>query len=36
VIVATGDSVLIVPRDQCQRVREAVDRLKDQGKDEWI
>jgi mannose-1-phosphate guanylyltransferase/mannose-1-phosphate guanylyltransferase/mannose-6-phosphate isomerase len=36
VIVATGDSVLVVPRDQCQRVREAVDRLKEQGKDKWI
>src|SRR6185436_17137598 len=36
VIVATGDSVLVVPRDQCQRVREAVERLKEQGKDKWI
>jgi mannose-1-phosphate guanylyltransferase/mannose-1-phosphate guanylyltransferase/mannose-6-phosphate isomerase len=36
VIVATRDSVLIVPRDQCQRVKEAVDRLKDEGKDQWI
>ena len=36
VIVATGDSVLVVPRDQCQRVKDAVDRLKEQGNDKWI
>lgn len=28
VVVATGDAVLVVPRDQSQRVREAVDALK--------
>jgi mannose-1-phosphate guanylyltransferase len=27
VVIATGDSVLVVPRDQSQRVREAVERI---------
>ncbi|HEY5712662.1 MAG TPA: mannose-1-phosphate guanylyltransferase/mannose-6-phosphate isomerase [Allosphingosinicella sp.] len=35
VIVATADAVLVVPRDQCQRVKEAVDRLKQEGRDQW-
>jgi mannose-1-phosphate guanylyltransferase len=36
VIVATGDAVLVVPKDQSQRVREAVEALKAQGGDKWI
>ena len=35
VVIATADAVLIVPRAQSQRVREAVDALKRQGRDEW-
>lgn len=35
VVIATADAVLIVPRAQSQRVREAVDALKGQGRDEW-
>ena len=35
VVIATADAVLIVPRAQSQRVREAVDALKEQGRDEW-
>lgn len=31
VVIATEDAVLIVPRDQSQRVREAVDRLDEAG-----
>jgi mannose-1-phosphate guanylyltransferase/mannose-1-phosphate guanylyltransferase/mannose-6-phosphate isomerase len=34
VIVATGDAVIVVPRDQSQRVREAVDALKAQGRED--
>lgn len=33
VIIATADAVLVVPRDQSQRVREIVDRLGDAGKE---
>lgn len=33
VVVATPDAVLIVPRDQSQRVKEIVDRLKAEGRD---
>ena len=35
VVIATADAVLIVPRAQSQRVREAVDALKGQGRDGW-
>ena len=35
VVIATADAVLIVPRAQSQRVKEAVDALKQQGRDEW-
>jgi mannose-1-phosphate guanylyltransferase/mannose-1-phosphate guanylyltransferase/mannose-6-phosphate isomerase len=35
VIIATGDAVLVVPRRQSQRVREAVEALEKLGKDEW-
>ena len=33
VIIATADAVLVVPRDQSQRVREIVDRLGEAGKE---
>jgi mannose-1-phosphate guanylyltransferase len=36
VIVATGDAVLVVPRAQSQRVREAVERLGTEGYGRWI
>jgi len=36
VVIATPDAVLIVPKAQSQRVKEAVDALKGQGRDEWI
>jgi mannose-1-phosphate guanylyltransferase len=36
VVIATADAVLIVPRAQSQRVKEAVEALKDKGRDEWI
>jgi mannose-1-phosphate guanylyltransferase/mannose-1-phosphate guanylyltransferase/mannose-6-phosphate isomerase len=36
VVVATGDAVLVVPRDQSQRVKEAVDALKDREDGRWI
>lgn len=32
VVVATADAVLVVPRDQCQRVKEVVERLKAEGR----
>jgi len=35
VVVATPDAVLVVPRQQSQRVREAVERLKAEGKSQW-
>jgi mannose-1-phosphate guanylyltransferase len=36
VVIATADAVLIVPKAQSQRVREAVEALKDKGRDQWI
>lgn len=33
VVVATGDAVLVVPKDQAQRVREIVAKLKESGSD---
>ena len=36
VVIATPDAVLIVPRAQSQRVKEAVEALKEQGRGEWI
>jgi mannose-1-phosphate guanylyltransferase/mannose-1-phosphate guanylyltransferase/mannose-6-phosphate isomerase len=36
VIVATGDAVLVVPKDQSQRVREAVAALKAAGRDDLL
>jgi mannose-1-phosphate guanylyltransferase len=36
VAIATADAVLIVPRAQSQRVKEAVEKLKDGGRGEWI
>ena len=35
-MIATGDAVLIVPKAQSQRVKEAVEALKAQGGDKWI
>jgi mannose-1-phosphate guanylyltransferase/mannose-1-phosphate guanylyltransferase/mannose-6-phosphate isomerase len=35
VVIATEDAVLIVPRAQSQRVREAVEALKAKGRGEW-
>ncbi len=35
VIVATADAVLVVPRDQSQRVKEIVERLTGEGRDQW-
>ena len=35
VVIATADAVLIVPKAQSQRVREAVEALKKQGREEW-
>jgi mannose-1-phosphate guanylyltransferase/mannose-1-phosphate guanylyltransferase/mannose-6-phosphate isomerase len=35
VVIATPDAVLIVPKAQSQRVREAVETLKQQGRSEW-
>ena len=36
VIVATADAVLVVPRRQSQRVKDAVDRLKKEGGDQCL
>ena len=36
VIVATGDAVLVVPKDQSQRVREAVAALKAKGREDLL
>lgn len=36
VIVATADAVLVVPRRQSQKVREAVERLKREGRDQCL
>jgi mannose-1-phosphate guanylyltransferase/mannose-1-phosphate guanylyltransferase/mannose-6-phosphate isomerase len=35
IVVATSDAVLVVPRAESQRVREAVDMLKAKGRCEW-
>ena len=35
VVIATADSVLVVPRAQSQRVREAVEALKAEGRGQW-
>jgi hypothetical protein len=35
VVIATADAVLIVPKAQSQRVREAVEALKERGRGEW-
>ncbi len=35
VIVATADAVIVVPREQSQRVKEIVDRLKAEGREKW-
>jgi mannose-1-phosphate guanylyltransferase/mannose-6-phosphate isomerase len=35
IVIATADAVLIVPRAHSQRVKEAVEALKGQGRDEW-
>ncbi|HEV2818380.1 MAG TPA: mannose-1-phosphate guanylyltransferase/mannose-6-phosphate isomerase [Allosphingosinicella sp.] len=36
VVIATADAVLIVPRAQSQRVKEAVEALRDEGRDQWL
>ncbi len=36
VIVDTGDAVLICPRDQAQQVRQVVDRLKKDGRNQYL
>ncbi len=36
VVVATADSVLVVPRRDSQRVRDAVERLGREGKEQWL
>lgn len=36
VVVATADAVLVVPRDQAQRVKELVERLRTAGRDEHL
>lgn len=36
IVVATGDAVLVVPKDQSQRVREIVDRLKAEGRESLL
>lgn len=36
VVVATPDAVLVVPKDQAQRVRDVVDRLRDEGWDDVL
>ncbi len=35
VVIAAGGAVLVVPRDQSQRVKEIVERLKVEGRDTW-
>ena len=35
IIVATDDAILVVPRKQSQRVRDAVEALKSEGLDKW-
>lgn len=36
VVVATRDAVLVVPKDQCQRVKELVERLRAAGRDDLL
>ncbi|MBZ5587301.1 MAG: NTP transferase domain-containing protein [Acidobacteriia bacterium] len=36
VVVATRDAVLVVPRDQVQRVKELVEKLRSEGRDEIL
>jgi mannose-1-phosphate guanylyltransferase len=36
IVIATADAVLIVPKAQSQRVKEAVEALKEKGRGEWI
>ena len=36
VVIATGDAILIVPRAQSQKVKDAVEALKAKGRDEWM
>lgn len=36
VVVATGDAVLVVPRDQVQRVKGLVEKLRREGRDELL
>jgi len=36
VVVATRDAVLVVPKDQAQRVKEIVERLREGGRDELL
>lgn len=36
VIVATGDAVLVVPRNRAQEVKDVVEALKAKGLDEWL
>ena len=35
-VIATRDAVLIVPRAQSQKVKDAVEALKAKGRDEWM
>jgi hypothetical protein len=36
VVVATRDAVLVVPKEQAQRVREIVERLQAAGRDDLL
>ena len=36
VVVATRDAVLVVPKEQCQRVKELVELLRAAGRDELL
>ena len=36
IVIATGDAILIVPKAQSQKVKDAVEALKEQGRDAWI
>jgi hypothetical protein len=36
VVVATRDAVLVVPRDDVQRVKELVERLRAEGRSELL
>jgi hypothetical protein len=36
IVVDTGDAVLVVPADRAQAVREAVDRLRSEGRTELL